>query len=217
MFVSIGSNCTPRLQKNKKLNYNGETHLFDWLITGNTDIIGTNFYYEKTLTKNYTIKNIINILSTNKYNINDFYFDNKYENDRKQEEHCPLINKNFISLHDLKWNQSNIKDVVDLFNRRLIRFKNLIKNEKKIRFIRIEYNYYDLNDYYEFINFIKKINPNLKFEIRIISKMNHNPPINKYSDIIYIYLYKHNKSNLPLDFCNSDIDWDKIFKIYFEM
>ena len=219
--ISIGSNCICKLQFNSH-NFkekNNPTLFFDYLITGNIDLslFGTK---ETTIQDSYTeklsLKNVNNILiRTEKFTKNEFKiaYDYLYELKKNKYDniiHSVLVHKDFISIHDLNLDKSNLDECVDKFNRRLERLKNVIKKNDLINFIRIEYNDYNLNDYKEFISIIKKINPICKINIKLVSYAN----INKKHNILNfkIYCIKDNiLKNIKPTFELDHINWKKIF------
>lgn len=220
MLISLGSNCCVRLQINNKINSNRQTHLFDYIITGKIfnekQKDKTELKMDHKLTENYSVLNIIEILKINSFNINDFYYNKVLENEKKTNkifiaEHCPILHKYFISLHDLNWDKKNLKDVIDKFNRRLFRFRKLlIETKEHINFIRIEYSQFDINNYYKLVCFLLNNYPNLKFTINIIITPN-NICINNHNNFIKIYYKKDYLSGKKWDLKFENIDWNNIF------
>ena len=117
--------------------------------------------------------------------------------------------KNFdkiYSHHDLHQNYDQIKDVEKLkekYIRRYHRFINDLKNETHIIFIR-----YGTDDNFQIQLFkenIKKINPNLKFNLIIINSVNNQEDL----DNIYINIELDTTKDLFYEIIN--YDWNKIF------
>lgn len=209
-IVSLGTNCTIKIQYDK--NYpKTETHIFDYLITGS--YLGNGILHNEI--NKLSILNVISLLSrTKQFEKSEFSIISKNILDAYSKEsifpikHSILFHKDFISIHDLDLNHLNYQDCIDKFNRRLLRLQSLIKSNKYIEFVRIEYKNYKIEDYIILINTIKKLNKNCNFIIKLIAYKklyNINIPEIKFYDK---NLYKLDK---PDDMFFSHLDWQKIF------
>jgi len=77
-----------------------------------------------------------------------------------------------ISHHDLKiYDETSIREITDKYKRRFARFKNLVKEEQNIKFIRYCQNSEDIeeDEIILFCDNVRRINNNLLFAFILIS------------------------------------------------
>ena len=206
-YISLGSNCAPKLNMN--LKYNHETFLFDWLITGEYPLNENDNNMWNNLTKNYSMKTVNTILQLDRFRTTDMTISDKDLN--REENKCTIISTYFISIHDVAKNNIDVYEFVNKLNRRLDRFKLFIKNNNTIEFIRIEYMKFDIKDYEAFYTIIKNINNKINIKIHIVSISNYKPE-NTYD---YLHIHTLNDNKIPIEewtpFWN-DFNWDIIIK-----
>lgn len=203
--ISLGTNCSIRIQfdNHNFNNKNKPTLLFDWLITGKYPPDEK----QKILveyTKKLSMQNINNILlRKNNFDVSEFKISGKNI----------LLHKDFIAIHDLNTDNSNLKECVDKYNRRLQRLKEIIINEKeKLIFYRLEYENYNIEDYKKFIQIVKNFNPKVKILVKIISTKNIFIP-NNIKEIKIILAKDYEIKNKDPLFSNNHLKWNEIFNI----
>jgi len=220
LYLSIGSNCSVSIILNKihKQFFNDKpTNLFDYIIT-------TKYPYlpeDELSTIQLSLKNINEILKDNyKFDINDLtickelkWIEHFKRTSLKEFLYEPVFHKHFISVNDQSLGNDDLTELNNRLNRRLQRFKNIVKTNKTITFIRLEMFNFELNDYIEFKNIISRINSKLNIKIYIISKSNHNPQHSlDYLKICTYNDYK-NKNETKIDELWGDFDWELFFKL----
>jgi len=169
MLFSLGGACVIKYFIDKSSHTNSVTQLFDWMISDFESII-------------FILKNIDeNIFCENSFTLLDVYCNsNGSWTDCHKIEHKQM---RFISIHDiskdLDYNR-NVHSYVDKCVRRLKRFKDILINNRKIKFIHLinstiqndmgNYNGYcpNDNDVNLFFDLVRKINPNLDVELHIL-------------------------------------------------
>ena len=213
LYVSIGSNCSVAFILNKihsTFFNNKPTNLFDYLIT-------TKYPYlpvDGLSTIQLSLKNVNEILKDNyKFNVEDLRIckDLKWINNFNSK-HQPVFHKHFISIHDQPVGNDDLNELNNKLNRRLQRFKDIIKSNKTITFIRYELYSFDINNYIEFKNIISRINPELNIKIYIISDVVITDPNLEYLKIFKLkdYTTKNKSDNLwPW----SNFDWELFFRL----
>lgn len=165
-YISLGGDCSVayNLQKFNKRTF---AYPFDWVRINSLNIISDIIENEF----NDFISSVKKIDESNKFPLIDDNFNDNTNN--------TLIMENKYGVrfyHDFSVNY-NLDEIIEKYNRRIIRFINLIKSNKSICFIRYESkNNIIENDIIRFIGIIKKINPNIQFRIILII---HNPKNNK--------------------------------------
>ena len=221
-YVSIGANCSVAiiLKKIHKQFFNDKpTNLFDYVITTDYPYVVLDDGIEDIM--KLSLKNVNEILKDNyKFDISDLTIckDEEIINHFKGTSlteflYQPVFHKHFISMHDQPVGNDDLTEFNNKLNRRLQRFKKIIKTNKTISFIRYELNCFDVKDYIEFKNIVSKINPGLNVKIYIISKANFNPAHNlEYLKICTINEYD-NKNKPKIDEVWGEFDWDLFFKL----
>jgi hypothetical protein len=163
MIISLGSSCKVRqaIQRHIK-DYNFPTNMFDWVISNFDTIL-------------YFISNIDKPLITD-----DFYDAKDQFNIHRRVNHTKI---RFDTLHDAVFDnpcEKEIIAIVDKYNRRLSRLKNIILNNEKKHFIHLvdsNYNFRTpdkaihipcIEDILTFNKLIHNINPNCVYYLHIL-------------------------------------------------
>lgn len=202
-ILSLSSNtagpaCAVAFCIKKFYNNNYKTNFFDYLEISLLSIIQV--LNEETI---YDKINSNQAMVTNKDNKKSVYFNNFHK---------------IISHHDLVNNYSNEEYVefIEKYKRRHTKFLDTIKNEEKIFFIR--YGFEDYENIVNFINKIKKINPNLDFFLINVNYDETNIQINyEIKNYIYINFYNINDKSIQYDndsyFRTIQFNWKNIFEL----
>lgn len=223
IFISLGSGCQIKKNCDKFLNLNQETNLFDWVIV-NFKTILTCLIKEKFVQEEFQNKALY-------YNYKYHWRYPKIPKNKNWIKTNELVeNKNmlFICVHDIKKNQykNSINDFINKINRRLERFKNLIKYNNKINFIHCINQQFskiytpDEADIINFYNLIIKLNKNCTFILNILIHPEHKDELKikdllKYSkkyNYLNIYILEYNNSICKrIDFLDSNLNWKDFF------
>ncbi len=197
MYISLSSShagnaCAIRQSIINYTNNTSETHFFDWLVTSMKSI--------NQILENKPIEFESNYIYPNSLNTTSINF------------------KNFdllTSHHDIhEFNENSINEITEKYNRRFIRLIAIIKEQKKINFIRYCKNQHNLEER-EILKFqenIKKINPDLFFNFVLISDCDDLIISNSLikENFIYINLNKY----VDNDVLNETNVYFKIIKSY---
>jgi len=222
LYVSIGSNCSVAiiLKKIHSTFFNNKpTNLFDYIITTKYPYVVLSDGVDNIA--DLSLKNVNEILKDNyKFDSTDLKIckDDKIINHFKGTSlteflYQPVFHKHFISMHDQPVGNDDLTELNNKLNRRLQRFKDIIKSNKTITFIRYELNSFDIAEYIEFKNIVSRINPELNIKIFIISKANYNPEHSlEYLKICTINEYD-NKNKPKIDEVWGQFDWELFFKL----
>jgi hypothetical protein len=192
IFISIGDGCNVKYQIDTHISVK-ETMIFDRVLTDMNTVI-------KILNEYEFIEEILN-------------FNNiiKHPFDPVKTEKSRIIVKGlsrFVSIHDISIDmfEEEVFEFIERYKRRLMRIIYHIIGDKKIFFVR--FGDIERNEQSEFINTIKKINPNCDFSLVCLNDGadligNHliNINLNKY-------LIKEKDKN---DWTASYYDWKTIF------
>ncbi|ARF10086.1 putative papain-like cysteine peptidase [Indivirus ILV1] len=201
-YIPLGSACSIAYQL-QKLGLRKCAFPFDWLridrLCDITEAIKNEFC-------NFLKLDEVEI--SEKFSIID---DDFIENNKKSK-----IMKNKYGMkfyHDFDANVNDYKDVYEKYNRRIVRFIEIVKSPTEICFVRDEIymNKINVDQVEKFIEYIKQFNKNIKLIIII-----HNPK-NKKSDI-FEYKNKNviiiNDINPFGDWKRPNVEWNLIFSIY---
>ena len=199
-FIPIGDACgiSYQLQKYGLRRY---ALPFDWLkikrLSDITKIINNNFSDFTDFRKDGT-STCFPYLNTD-----------NFDSDGLKQTFKAVNSYGVISYHDFTSNidfEEQISNIKEKYNRRINRFYEIIRSNKKIVFIRDEGNPKQSmnNDIIEFIGTIKKINESINFNIIIICRKNI--PNIKIPNVTII----HDKNEF-IDWTRPNIDWESIF------
>ena len=161
-IISLGNSCKVRhaIQRHLKTN-TLETNMFDWVLSNFESVLYFIRHIDKPLVKD------------------DFYATNLKCFPHRVVKH---VNIRFDTLHDVIFDnpyETEIDILVDKYNRRLKRLKDIILSNKKIHFIHVvdvDYNY-NLSNYIDipsleeistFNKIIKNINTNCIYYLHIL-------------------------------------------------
>lgn len=170
MIIPLGFNCNVSFL-NQALHIKKETGLFEW--------------FESRSLQHIT--DVINTLTINpESNIIFAEFDRDFE-------YIYLLNNNLLSCH------YDIDEYKIIFKRRYNRFIDNINKEENIYFIRVNPNGYNTtkNEIELFIESIKRINPNIKFNFLLIDTIHNECDFNfitiDIDNVIFYHKYFYEK------------------------
>lgn len=196
-YISLGSDAiTYNILKKNKYDVR-ENFIFNNIITGNCTKLfyPNNFVYN--LIKNYSIKNINNLIKTHNLNIiNNEKLKNIYDNSK------PLLNENFLCINNLLDTDKKIANLKKQLSNFMF-YLNVYGG--KIIFVRMEFSEFDIKHYIEFNDILFKINKFIDFEIKIIHFSKNIKNLNIIPNNIYLYY-----SNDYLNNKKPDIDFNHI-------
>lgn len=205
-MISLGSSCSVsyniRKYNLRKYNYQIQSYPFDWLrcdrLSDITNAIEDDFRL---------------FLSTEEIGRSDkFPVHDNSNKDNSNKDNESIIMKNGYNMkfyHDFNEN-SDITTIREKYNRRIRRFMNMIKTEKKITFVRDELhiNQIDMEQIQSFIRVIMDLNHKLEFNLIIIL---HNPK-NKEHHLYNTDIIKIIEDREPYgDWTRPNLRWDDIF------
>jgi hypothetical protein len=192
VFISIGDACSVKYQIDKHV-CKKETFIFDRVITDMNTVI-------KILNNYNNIDDIINVNSIIKHPYNPVKAD-------KSRITIKCLTK-FVSIHDISIDmlEAEVCEFIETYKRRLIRVIDYIMGDEKIFFVR--FGEIKNNEKVEFINAIKKINPNCDFSL--VGLNNNEDLLDK--NIMNINLDKYLIKEIDeSDWSKSYYDWKPIF------
>ena len=205
MIISLGNSCKVRAAIERYFRVNSlETNMFDWVLSNFDSVL-------------YFLNNIDKPLVKN-----DFYDTNIECANHRRVFHVKI---RFDTLHDVVFKnpyETEINNLIDKYNRRLIRLKNIILNSEKKHFIHLVDSIFNfrtpnklihipsIDDILTFNQLILKINPNCVYYLHILI-----PPQNcKYYKTNYDYekteVEKLSSKNVFVYFLNEDITIDPV-------
>jgi hypothetical protein len=183
MFISIGGACNVKYQIDK-YNNKCETLFFDWLLTDMNSVID--------ILSCIDIKKILN-----KNNLKIEKGQNNSQIIIKSLSHC-------VSIHDLAkdFNDNDIKNFIQKYERRFNRIIENIKSLKTIYFIR--FGKILLEEKNNFIKTILNINPNSNFYLVVINNSEEKEIINKEKYYIEVLInIKYDSNDWTTSYINS--------------
>lgn len=204
-YISLGSTCSVAIQ-GQQLNKRTQAYPFDWVRTDDFDSIN------KAIENNFDkyISSVVRVSESDKFPfMKDDVFPLIVTTDKS------IIMKNqydIIFYHDFA-EKNTMDDVDQKYQRRILRFFNIIKSNNKICFIRdeIKPSKLSIHQIERFIELIFKINNTCQLQLIIII---HNPRNKKYD----ILDYKNNNimiindTNKFGDWTRPNVDWKTIFQ-----
>jgi len=141
------------------------------------------------------MKSVITILSSN--------IDTILENVVEEADGIYIKSCSYcVAIHD------SIDDFVDKYKRRYARLMEIIKSDKKIYFLR--FGAIDELEQQEFIDAVKKVNPNCNFTLVSIEIQQDTKSITKKEHYLQIKL---TDLKVPDDWTTSYLDWKQIFRL----
>lgn len=191
-IIPIGSTCSIAYQL-KKLGIRKKAFPFDWVRINNlalvTNLIETDF-------KNFFQKDSFELNEVS----NQFIVNGKMKSYIYQNEFC-----RFFHDFDDYISDRTFKAFCEKYNRRIDRFYSVIKNSKKILFIREEIGNLSKSKLTDFANLITKINPELEWKLKIIvSRSKYKKFQMNNLEIIY-------SDKKVTDWKRPELDWSSIF------
>lgn len=177
----------------KKYKYDvRENFVFNNIITGNCTKLFYPNKYVYNIIKNFSIKNINNLISYQNY---DIIQDDNLKNIYSHYNIQPILTNDFLYINNTLTDLYSLKKQLS----NIITYFKICQN--KIIFVRFEYSYFDIEDYINFVNIITEININIDFEIKIIyfDSINNINNIDKIKNNIYIYDINKYINNLKPD------------------
>lgn len=192
VFISIGDACSVKYQIDKHV-CKKETLIFDRVITDMNTVI-------KILNNYNNIDDIINVNSIIKHPYNPV----------KADKSRIMIKglTGFVSIHDISVDmlETEVHEFIETYKRRLMRVIDYIMRDEKLFFVR--FGEIKNNEQIEFINAIKKINPNCDFSL--VGLNNNEDLLDK--NIMNMNLDKYRIKEIDeSDWSKSYYDWKPIF------
>lgn len=159
-LIRLGA-CCLLMHNMVKYNLKKETQVFDWYAAND-------FNYVNVILNKIANEEMINVLLVGSMETSDM--------------HYKLVDSDIVTSH---YNHNTTNEFYDIVNRRAKRFLNDVKNNEDILFIRHDrYNHITYEGVEEFFKIIRKMNPNLKFKLLLLSDkiIEHENVINKVYD-----------------------------------
>lgn len=191
-IIPLGSTCSIAYQL-KRLGYRKQAYPFDWVRINNLALV-TNLI-ESDFKSFFQINSFKLNEVSNRFNVNG-----KMKSYIYQNSFCKFFHDFDDFINDITF-----KSFCEKYNRRIDRFYSVIKNSKKILFIREEIGNLSKSKLTTFSNLITKINPELEWKLKIIvGRPKYKKLQMKNVEIIY-------SDKKVTDWKRPELDWESIF------
>jgi len=192
IYIPLGTTCSIAYNL-KKYNLRKATYPFDWIRINNLNNVS------KLLNNNFD-----NFLNFDKFKFkkisNKFMVNNNMESYIYSNDYCTFF-------HEFNSHKIDNQDFINKYKRRINRLYELLRLHNQITFIREEFGQIKINKIKCFIDALKKINNNMKYQIIIITNdLNYREL--KINNVTFYYSNKKIQ-----EWQRPELDWKEIFNI----